>query len=72
MTRATTRGNLPPNRSKDLDALTNRLNILAIADLWQHDASSLDRQSMIREEGFPAVNPERERLGSRLSRMRKR
>lgn len=39
----------PPNRSDDIDALTSRLNALALDDQWQQDVVSLDRQSTVRE-----------------------
>ena len=42
VTGSTVRGTAPPDRSKDLDALTTRLNALAITDLWQRDVNSLD------------------------------
>ena len=39
----------PPDGSKDLEALTARLNALAITDLSKRDVNSADRQSVIRE-----------------------
>jgi acyl-CoA oxidase len=42
-------GTTASDRSASLDDLTARLNTLAITDLWQHDANSLDRESLIRE-----------------------